>query len=216
MRTSTAYFAGVGTVVAAIAVGVGGGFTIANIVSPQSKQEISRLDRRATSEPAKATPSASPEPTPYLAATQEAATKPVTVAPAPQPQTGQPQQQQAAPPSVPVQAETPAVQDANAQPPSPPAQFTQTVTHETPASAEASNANARARDADVKRASAEKRRAERRQRWAERRRMHQDDQWRRDDQLRDVERSVREETDSPRLMAVEAPRRIELFDGGDE
>ena len=34
MRTTTAYFAGVGTVVAAVAVGLGSGLLISNIVSP--------------------------------------------------------------------------------------------------------------------------------------------------------------------------------------
>jgi hypothetical protein len=36
MRSSVAYFAGVGTVVGAIAAGLGGGLVIANIVSPHS------------------------------------------------------------------------------------------------------------------------------------------------------------------------------------
>ena len=46
MRTSMAYFAGAGTVLAAIVGGVGGGLLIADIVSPKSpKQELSRLER---------------------------------------------------------------------------------------------------------------------------------------------------------------------------
>ncbi|MEN3351525.1 MAG: hypothetical protein V7632_5160 [Bradyrhizobium sp.] len=208
MRTSTAYFAGVGTVVAAIAVGVGGGFTIANVVNPhESKQEVSRLDRRTAGEQT-GPPSASSQPAPYLAATQDAATKPVTVAPAP-PQSEQPQQQSAQPNNPPAaQPEAPPAQDA--QPPSPPAQATQAAAREPSASPERSNANASTRDADVKRAAAEKRRAERHQRWAERRRGRQDDD------MRGVERSVRQATESPRLIAVEAPRRIELFDDGDD
>ena len=47
MRTSMAYFAGAGTVVIAIAAGLGGGLTIANIVSPHaSNQEMSKLEQR--------------------------------------------------------------------------------------------------------------------------------------------------------------------------
>src|SRR5205814_3388299 len=42
MRTTTAYFAGVGTVVAAVAVGLGSGLLISNIVSPhEPKTEMS-------------------------------------------------------------------------------------------------------------------------------------------------------------------------------
>ena len=46
MRASIAYFAGAGTVVAAIAVGLGGGLTIANIISPHLDKgiEVSRLE----------------------------------------------------------------------------------------------------------------------------------------------------------------------------
>ena len=47
MRTSMAYFAGAGTVVIAIAAGIGGGLTIANIVAPHaSNQEMSKLEQR--------------------------------------------------------------------------------------------------------------------------------------------------------------------------
>lgn len=82
MRTSTAYFAGAGTVIAAIVAGLGGGLLIANIVSPHSPgqaTEMTRLEQRMAARP---TPvSAAPsQPAPYLAATQEAATKPVVVA----------------------------------------------------------------------------------------------------------------------------------------
>jgi hypothetical protein len=40
MRSSMAYFAGVGTVVVAIATGLGGGLLIANIVSPHSPKDM--------------------------------------------------------------------------------------------------------------------------------------------------------------------------------
>src|SRR4029079_9687295 len=74
------------------------------------------------------------------------------------------------------------------------------------------NAFAAARAADVRRAARraeQKRRAERRQQWAERRRPRQDQE------LRDVEAKVREETEQPRLFATEPVRlegpRIQLF-----
>ena len=52
MRTSMAYFAGVGTVVVAIAAGLGGGLLFANIVSPHSpKAEMTKVERRMSPEP---------------------------------------------------------------------------------------------------------------------------------------------------------------------
>jgi hypothetical protein len=57
MRASTAYFAGAGTVIAAIVAGVGGGLVIADIISPKSPKqgtELSRLERRMSSEPIQA------------------------------------------------------------------------------------------------------------------------------------------------------------------
>lgn len=49
MRTSTAYFAGVGTVAVAIAAGLGGGLLFANIVAPHEPKyaaEPTKLDQR--------------------------------------------------------------------------------------------------------------------------------------------------------------------------
>jgi hypothetical protein len=57
MRASTAYFAGAGTVIAAIVAGVGEGLVIADIISPKSPKqgtELSRLERRMSSEPIQA------------------------------------------------------------------------------------------------------------------------------------------------------------------
>ncbi|MCA6126397.1 hypothetical protein J6500_31605, partial [Bradyrhizobium sp. WSM 1704] len=171
MRTSTAYFAGVGTVVAAIAIGAGGGFTIARIMNPHdAKQEVSQADRRTGGEQAKL-PTASSQPPVLPRDMSQAPTKPVTVAPAPQPQQPQPGQSDlvaATPPE-------PAAAPDRTQQASSPAPGTQTAAREPSATSEIRNANARAREADVRRATAEKRRAERRQRWAERRRMRQDD-----------------------------------------
>ena len=47
MRAAMAYFAGAGTVIAAIGIGLGGGLTIANVLSPhQEKQEYEDKRRR--------------------------------------------------------------------------------------------------------------------------------------------------------------------------
>ncbi|XSC44728.1 hypothetical protein ACF1BQ_046180 [Bradyrhizobium sp. RDT10] len=84
MRTSTAYFAGVGTVIVAVGVGLGGGYLAANIVSPSS-QTVSKLERRMSAEPI--TVSTAPaEPVPHAAATNPA--------PAPAQEQQQPQTQQ--------------------------------------------------------------------------------------------------------------------------
>src|SRR5260221_9402193 len=96
MRTTTAYFAGVGTVAAAIAAGLGGGLLFANIVAPHEPKyaaEPTKLEQRMAARSILVT-SAPSEPVPYLAATQPAATPPV-VAAAPQPQAESP----AAPPA---------------------------------------------------------------------------------------------------------------------
>ena len=200
MRTSMAYFAGAGTVVAAVVVGLGGGLVIANIVSPHTT-EMSKLERRMSAAPIPA-PNASSDPAPYLAATQAAATKPVVVAPAPQ---GSQTEAASAAPAQPAETSPPrdttvAQSAAASPPPAPPS-----AAHE-----QAAASDDRAHDVDVKRSVAEKRRAERRQQWAERR--HQ----RQDSELREVEQKVREETEPPQAFAVEPARvempRIKFFD----
>lgn len=70
MRAATAYFAGAGTVVAAIVGGVGGGLLIADMIHPKSPKqgtEMTRLERRMSPEPIQAAPGPS-EPVQYLAA----------------------------------------------------------------------------------------------------------------------------------------------------
>src|SRR5712671_6811783 len=90
MRSATAYFVGAGTVIAAIAAGLGGGLLISDIVSPQQPKrgsnEVTRLERRISPEPIPGT-NGKLEPVPYLAASQVAAAvgDPQTPQPAPQP-----------------------------------------------------------------------------------------------------------------------------------
>jgi len=197
MRTSTAYFAGLGTVIVAIAAGLGGGLLVANIVSPnepKSGTEMTRLERRmaqpiqvaaapATSAPVTSTPvtSAPSEPVPYLAAA--AAPKPVAAAAPAQVQTE----------SATVPAAQPALREIAAAP---------------------QEAFANARDVDIKRAAAtEKRRAERHQRWADSKRR---DRQPRVNELEAVEQAVRGDTEPRQAFAAEPVRlelpRIRLFD----
>jgi outer membrane biosynthesis protein TonB len=219
MRISTAYFAGVGTVVVAVAAGLGGGYLAANITSPPS-QTVSKLERRMSAEPI-AVSTAPAEPVPRVAATNSAsppAQEPPQTQQQPQPQT------QAAAPSAnnaPAEEEKTASNAAVAQPVQPP-QPAKPAEQASERTAAPQETNAKARDADVKRVAAEQRRAERHQRWADRRRFQQP----REQELEAVEGSVREVTEprririreeaEPRGMFVEPARsempRIRLFD----
>jgi hypothetical protein len=197
MRASMAYFAGAGTVIAAIVVGVGGGLLIADMVSPKSPKqgvETTRLERRMAPEPIPVS-NAPSEPVPYLAAPQLPAPNAAVAA--------VPAQKQTEPENS---ASTPAKPADTAAQPATPA--VQVVAREQPAAAD--DAAAKARDADVKRAT-DKRRAERRPQWTERRRY----QPRQDQDLRAVEEKIREETEPRREFAAEPVRmerpRILLF-----
>jgi flagellar biosynthesis GTPase FlhF len=205
MRASTAYFAGAGTVIAAIVAGVGGGLVIADMISPKfPKQgtELSRLERRMSSEPIQAAPGPS-GPVQYLAAPQlSAAVAPVTADPAqaqPQAEAGNSGSTRAQPAiAQPAAAAQLPVSDTQAAAPAArPAAREQTAAPE--------DALAKARDAEVKRADAEakrameKRRADRRQQWAEKRRQRQQQE------LRAVEQNIREDTE-PRQFAAEPVR----------
>jgi hypothetical protein len=198
MRASMAYFAGAGTVIAAIAGGVGSGLLIADMVSPKSPKqgvELTRLERRTSPAPIPAA-NAPSEPVQYLAASQL-------------PPSG------AAAEAVPAQAQTQADNSASkpqqpvdiaaapkpaAQAPQPAAPAVQPVAHEQTAATD--DAVARTRDADLGRA-VEKRRAERHQHWADRRR-HQP---RQEQELEAVDEKVREVTE-PRRESAPEPERV--------
>jgi len=194
MRTSTAFFAGVGTVMAAVVAGLGGGLLISNIVSPHApKTEMSKLELRMSERPILATNAsselakneASPQAKPAEAQAAENATA-------------------SAPPAVasPQPAAAPVTQAATSE-------KTNSEPIRTPEAA-----FAKARDSDLRRearrAAEDKRKAERRQQWTERRRPRQDQE------LRDVEAKVREETEPRQLFAAEPVRlempRIRLFE----
>ena len=201
MRAATAYFAGVGTVAVAIAAGLGGGLLLGDIMSPQQPKypssEVTRLEQRNPQQPIQAANGAT-QPVPYMAATQVANTVAEQPAPPQQPQqaTSQPQAQ-------------PQVQQAATQPAEPPKQPERSVSTQPAAAAAASappverpaaravpeDSFAKAREADVKndaRRADDRRKAERRQQWADKRKWRQ----RQDDELGDVEASVREATEA--------------------
>jgi len=188
MRASIAFFAGAGTVVAAIAVGVGGGLVMGNIMSPHPvKHQATRLEQRMSSQPLPPSnqvdqPQEAQAPLPYIAASLAASGATDAVAPtAPNPAPPQGQASR-------TQASHPAPQAS--QPPAP-AQSAGTAgstnTAAKPADGQPQpsspyDAYAKAHDADLKRAD-DKRRAERRQQWmARRQQQHDQDQRNSDDQ----------------------------------
>src|SRR5215471_12506761 len=219
MRASTAFFAGVGTVVVAIGAGVGGGLTIAHMMSPlEPRLAMGKAERRAVPEmpPSTKDPLV---PVPYLAATQATTNAAVVVPPAecssPQqqaeasnssPQASRPSDTQASRPSGTTASNEQASKPSDASKPAASAKPSDAatskssapsvqpaVTHEQASAPD--DANAKARDSDVKRNAdlkrAERRKAERRQQWVDRRRIQQG----REQELRDVEASVRDDSE---------------------
>jgi hypothetical protein len=200
MRSSMAYFAGAGTVIVAIAAGLGGGVLISNIVSPHQPKhgssEVTRLERRVSPEPIQAVTGSS-QPVPYLAAPQVSAAVAETPA---QPPAPRPQQQASTDPTA------PAAQSAVPSPPAaqPVAAAEQPATRE---KAAPEDSFAKARDADLKRdarRAEDKRKFDRRQQWTERRKWRQRDDD--DGELREVERRVREDTEPRRVREDSEPR----------
>jgi hypothetical protein len=177
MRTSTAYFAGVGTVIVAVAAGLGGGYLAANVVSPPV-QAVSKLERRMSAE------SVSVSTAPAEPASRVVATTATNSPPAPEPeQPSQSQTQRQPQPQPQTQAAAPVA--------NPPAADEKAATPR--------EAFARASEADIKRAAADKRRAERRQQSADRRRWKQP----REQELDAVEDTVRETTEPRRIRVRE-------------
>lgn len=234
MRTSTAYFAGVGTVLVAVAAGLGGGYLAANVVSPPT-QTVSRLERRVADRKAAAeqpipVSKAASQPIPYIAASE--LKPPPAAPPAEQPQPVAPIQ--AAAPASPPRAEekavtaaatdnSPAATPKPVEPKLPESKSTEKPVDKAEPKINAPRETyARATDTDVKRASSERRRAERRQPPAERRQPPPRDE------LDVVEERVREVTEPRRIRVREenesrqyaepsrsAAPRIRLFDVDD-
>ena len=212
MRISTAYFAGVGTVVVAVAAGLGGGYLAANIANPPPV--VSKLERRMSAEPISVAVA------PSQSAPRAVVTGP-TSAPAQEQLQPQPQTEaaapagNAAPPANNIRVEEKPANNVAAVPPVQGQGQPQTAKPNEQKSVEQTgekaapprDAFARARDADVKRADAEKRRAERRQLWAERRRVQQP----REQELEAVEARVREVTEPRRIRIREEGGPGEMF-----
>ncbi|UWU93350.1 hypothetical protein [Bradyrhizobium sp. CB1015] len=207
MRASTAYFVGAGTIIAAIAIGLGGGIVAGNIMNPvASKQgpDTSKVAQRtATATPA--TTNAPSERVNYLTGSQ--AFGAMIAAPAQaeaKPEAAKPDTQ-ATQANAGAAAPQPSQAAAAVEPPKPaPASSPQTARPaeqqaSTEPSSSSNNAYAKARDSDVKRAASERRRAERRERWAERRHYYESREARgmRDrTDWDDVARNIREDSDA--------------------
>jgi hypothetical protein len=216
MRASTAYFVGAGTIVAAIAIGLGGGIVAGNImnpVSPKQGPDTSKMAQRADAKPA--TTDAPSERLQYLTGSQ--AFGAMVAAPAQaeaksdaKPESTPEAKSEAAKPgtqTTQANAEQPAQQPSQAAavepskpPPASPPQVAKPAERQasTEPSSSSDNAYAKARDSDVKRATSERRRTERRERWAERR--HYDFREPRGMRDRtdwdDVARNIREDADA--------------------
>jgi hypothetical protein len=206
MRASTAYFVGAGTIVAAIAIGLGGGIVAGNIMNPIAPKQGADTGKMA--QRAEATTNAPSERVQYLTGSQAFGTMIAApaeaqgdVKPDAKPDIGT-TQANAETPAPPTAAQTAAVEPPKEPPkpaPSPPqAPKPAEQQASTEPSASPDNAYVKAGDSDVKRAASERRRAERHERWAERRRYEQRDTRGARDQTNwdDVARSVREDSDA--------------------
>jgi hypothetical protein len=213
MRASIAYFVGAGTIVAAMAIGLGGGIVAGNImhpIAPKQGPDTGKMAQRAEPVAAPTTTSAPSERVQYLTGSKTFGA--IVVVPAqaqdeakPEPksetQTTQANAESPAPhPSQAAAVEPPKEQfkPAAASPPQvvkPAEQQASTVPSSSSDNAK-DNANAKARDSDVKRATSERRRMDRRERWAERRRYDPREQRGMRDQTDwdDVARNVREDS----------------------
>ncbi|MBR0719179.1 hypothetical protein [Bradyrhizobium liaoningense] len=193
MRASTAYFVGAGTIVAAIAIGLGGGLIAGNImhpVTPKQGPDTAKYERRAEPVVAAATASGPSEHVRYLTGSQVFG---AVFAP-------------------PAHAES-QTKTASTEPPAPAANDARTAN----AAYAPENAYAKASESDTKRAAQERRRAERQQHWAERRRQEMRGPRDRTD-WNDVARSVREDSESREFIASRRPAlpQIRLFGSDDD
>lgn len=173
MRTSTAFFAGAGTIVMVVTAGLGGGLMIANNMNPKAPAaQTSKLERRASE------PSPSPSPSPRSGAAQAAITPAVKDVPAPAGQDGakiQASAQSKPQSSAATAANVPAASEPVPAPSPSSSQATQRDARDKPAAPDA--AFAKARETDLKtpdedtRRNAQRRQARQHQQWVERRRM---------------------------------------------
>jgi hypothetical protein len=209
MRISTAYFAGVGTVIVAVAAGLGGGYLAANVTNPPT-QAVSKLERRMSAEPITVA-TAPAEPVSRVVATNPASA-PAQEQPQPQTEAAAPSANAAATSNVRAEEKTASEEKtannvAAARPVQQSLQPVKSAEQTEGRIAAPRDGFARDRDADIKRADAEKRRAERRQRWADKRRLQQP----REQELEAVEESVREVTEPRRIRIRQEAEPREMF-----
>ncbi|QDP23655.1 hypothetical protein [Bradyrhizobium cosmicum] len=231
MRASTAYFVGAGTIVAAIAIGLGGGIVAGNImnpIAPKQGPDTGKMAQRAEVAAKPAMTNAPSERVQYIAGSQtfgaviaapaqarddagpeakpetqttQANAQPSAEPPAPQPSQAAAVEPPKPAPAAPPQNAKPVVQQASTEPPSPP-----------------ENAYAKARDSDVKRAASDRRRIDRRERWAERSRYESREQRGMRDRTDwdDVARNVRADSDARDVPGRSRGPRIMLFGSDDD
>ncbi len=212
MRASTAYFVGAGSIIAAIAIGLGGGIVAGDImhpIPPKQGPDTSKMERRAEAA-APATTNAPSERVQYLTGSQSFGAMMATPAQAqseakPDVQATQASTEPPAPPPPQTTAAVEPPKSAIALPPQTTKSVEQQASTEPVSSPD--NAYAKARDSDVKRAALERRRAERHERWAERRRYDPRDArgGRAEPDWDDVARNVRADSDT-RDVVVSRPR----------
>ena len=217
MRASTAYFVGAGTIVAAIAIGLGGGLIAGNImhpVTPKQGPDTAKYERRTEPPVVEAAARAPSERVQYLTGTQ--AFGAVVASPAQaEPQTRTASTEPPAPAQAVNDAKTANADVAAPAAPTAAKPAEQQAVRETVSAPE--NANARASDADVKRAVQDRRRAERRQHWSERRRQEIREPRDRTD-WDDVARNVREDSRGREFVATRRSGfpQIRLFGSDDD
>lgn len=239
MRAATAYFVGAGTIVVAIAIGLGGGIVAGNIMNPIAPKQGPDTSKMAQRAEAAVTTSAPAERVQYLTGSQafgamiaspaqakdEAKSEAKSEAkPEAKPDTQATQASAGPPAPKPSQAaavEPPKEQIKEQLKPAstspPPATRPAEQQASTEPSSSPDNAYAKARDSDVKRAASERRRMDRRERWAERHRydfreprgMRDRTDW------DDIARNIREDSDARDVTS--RPRgRIMLFGPDDD
>lgn len=208
MRASTAYFVGAGTIVAAIAIGLGGGIVAGNImqpIAPKQGPDTGKMAQRAEA----ATPVATKAPSErvqYLTGSQTFGAAIATPAQAkdeakpelkPEPKPDTRTTQANAEPPAPQPSQAAAVEPSKLAPPPQAAKPAEQQASTEPSSSP-DNAYAKAREPDVKRAASERRRTVRRERWTERRQYESREPRGMRDRTDwdDVARNVREDSDS--------------------
>lgn len=213
MRASTAYFIGAGTIVAAIAIGLGGGIVAGNIMHPvtpkqgpdtakyeaRTEQPVAAVTASVPSERAQSLTGSPPAPQTRTANTDPSASAAVANDAKTTDKTAD-KTAEAAPAAAPATSAKPVERQA-AREPSPVPE----------------NAYAKASASDVKRVSQERRRAERRQHWSERRR-HELREPRDRTNWDDIARNVREDSDGREFIATRryGSPQIRLFGSDDD